>query len=379
MDRWHLPGGGKDLPLRAVVQAVNEILNRDQGRAFLLPSLSRACRSDLSLDRVNKNLTISLIQEGTDSGIFKVKTEVHPAGYHPMNVAFCLNVSRHPRLNDLHESIFSNLKRLWEINSKYVAEPFCQGRAVLRGKRELVVFSTKWLEGYTEVNMFNWAEALGAGPVRNGFEPLGLRGLRLNAPFETGFYEGIIREPLADEIASEMVKILTLYFDPRTEEAIGDYGINSGDFVYRADPDGGFTLKLVTCRQIIKFPASPSSKEHVRAFLFLDDLFRHSENSVHHQEWADPGEWRRYTIFTFTPNDVCRGVKKALVEKYGAEKALPMVLNWLAAYVAMEGEVQKVQPLETKESIFRQHLIMREIEKFLRAEGYPLGRIVVEI
>ena len=369
--------------MNAVLYALTEILNRDNGKAFLLPSLSKACGFPLSLDRINRNLTVSFLQEGSDSGIFKVEAKVNTADQGAKRFSFCLNIARNPRLNDLHAAIYHNLKRLRESDGRFVVEPFCLDAAasMQEGRKiELAVFSAEWLKGYTEVNMFNEAEAVDGEPAKNGFEPLGLRRLRFNYPGRDGFLRGIIRDrALADEIASEMVKILTLYFDPQTEEAVGNYAINAGDFVYRAGPGGAFSLKLVTCRQIIKFPAAPSDQEHLRAFIFLDDLFRHRENSVHHQEGADPIDWRRYAIFTFTPTDICRGIKKALIERQGAEKARPMVLNWLAAYIAMDRLAQEFQPPGTREIIFRQAMIKQEIEAFLQAEGYPLGRIVVEI
>lgn len=370
-DRWHIRNQN-DVPMSTVRQALTEVLNRDRGRSFLLPSLGKAAGFRIVPERLDRNLKVWLVQEGANSGIFRVDAKVKRiANQGPKTFSFCLNAARNPSLNDLHEKIFRNLGKLRAADPRYVVEPFAFGLAAARHEErevELAVISTEWLDGFTEVNMFNAAEAVDGGPPLNGLEVAGLRQVRFNEAGKT-FREGIIKDgKLANSIASEMVKILVLYFDSQAARPIVDYGINSGDFVYRVRPDGGFDLKLVTCREIREFPELTENQEFAKGFILLEELLNHRENSVHYQARFAGAEFRKYAIYTFTPTDVCRGIKSALIERYGVVEGRPVAHKFLYGYLRLSEKMQEMMPAESKEVYFRRIMIRTEIEAFLKNE-----------
>ncbi|MFA6169521.1 MAG: hypothetical protein WC772_01955 [Candidatus Margulisiibacteriota bacterium] len=368
VDRWNIFVDPRDLPLRVITSALTEIVNRDGGRAFLLPSLTKASGLQVTPERIGE-LSASFFQEGGDSGIFKLEAKIVLPGQGEKTVAFCLNVARNPELNDLHAEIFRNLQRLRKIDPAYVVEPFCLDLATARdGEREIkvAVFSTEWLTGYTEVNMFNLAESIDGGVALDGLEAVGMRQLRFNQPSRSGYYDGVIKDHFLEEaIAVEMVRILTAYFKPETMEMIVDYGINSGDFVCRLESDGSFSLKLVTCRDILRHDDFPSAPTAVRAFPLLEELFRHRENSVHHQSRLDLADLMKYSIYTFNPSEVCEGVVKALVAKYGAKAGRREALEWLGTYFLIDKQLQQEHPFADKDRFFRQMVIRQELGEFL--------------
>jgi hypothetical protein len=353
---------GTSMPL--VCSAIEEVINRDAGAAFLLPSLSRTCRFEVGLNRVARDLTILKFQEGRYSGVFKVTAKVDMPGQGYKSFSFCLNASRTSEFNALQTDIHRLLDFLRGINPRFVVEPFYleTGSFSQGGRRgEVAVHSSEWLEGYTEVNMFNSGEDL------PGLEAVGWRRVKLNNPFFHG--EGTIEDDsLADAIAEEMVKILTIYFDSKTARAIWNYGINAGDFVCRIKADGTPDLKLITARAIRDYPAH--DKEHVKAYGFLDELFYHRENSSHHQNPLDPQSVMRYLIYPFTPMDVCRGLKKGLVEKYGADEAHTKLLYWLGTYLIISQMViQSAGGYRDNAHQFRDFLVRNDITRFLASEG----------
>lgn len=143
-DRWHIMSQHVDLPLRVATSAVSELLTRDQGRAFLLPSLSRACHSPLSLHQVDRDLDIIHFQEGADSGIFKVDARIKLDGGEPKTYSICLNVARGlervglrcVRFNDLNrEGYFTGV-----IEDEALAEKYGEAAA-----RSMVL---SWLATY---------------------------------------------------------------------------------------------------------------------------------------------------------------------------------------------------------------------------------------
>jgi len=211
-----------------------------------------------------------------------------------------------------------------------------------------------------------------------GFEAIGLRKIILNSPIFRSYEEATINDPeLEAAIAEEMVKILTLYFDPLTGEAIRKWGVNNGDFVYKALPDGAFSLKLVSARSLEPYPILNENSPHFNAMGFIDNLIRTREWSITHQNPDDP-QSNQLALFPFTPTDICRGIKKALVEKHGAKAARPMLLKWLGAYITgntLAAQIKELPP-EEKVLVFRSIMAREEIGRFLfEEEKYPRGVI----
>lgn len=383
INQWQTPGKGRAVPISVVLAAITELVNQEQGRAFFLPSLSKASGFPVTLDRVSRNLTIEKMTEGADAGIFKVTAEVTAETGDKKSFSFCLNSSKSPQSNALHHDICQNLARARKMNPDYPVRPFYlgKGKALHQGQEiSLAVLSTEWLEEFTEVNMTNIAERRADFQPDPGFAVVGLRRMILNDPVRfRSLEEAVIQdEQLADSIAAEMVKILALYFNPQTGEGIEDWGVNNGDFVYKPKPDGSVGLKLVTIR---KFGCIPLPKyflaPHFIAFPFIDRLLMHRENSITQQDPADPRH-EDFAIHPFTPTDICRGLKLAFVERYGQEKAREILLKWIGTYLLGGKLAAQIQPaFEDKQRMFRTIFFHQEAGRFLfEEEKYPRGMVI---
>ena len=378
IDKWGTHG--KALPIDVHCSAVSERLNRDQGRTFLLPSLAKACGTTLSLDRVDRNITVDKIQEGGDSGIFKVTAKVDVDG--KRTVSFCLNSAKHPDKNQLHNTIMRNLARVRRINPEYAVRPYYLGPGIAQHEREevsLAMLSTEWLEGYMELSMINMAEDLTGRRPDPGMAAMGLKRLLINHPSagET-IRDAIIKDAeLASAIAEEMVKIFTLYFNPATGECIQQWGINNGDFVYKPNPDGTFSLKLVSIRSFapIRTP-DHSIGQHFNAFPFIDRLLTMRETSVSHQH---PDPWAEtLSIHPFTPTDICRGIRAGLIEIHGEKEGKAMLIKWLATYAMANSLSQRMGDcFQLKERLLRSMMMQQEIKRFLVDEIGVRGEVVI--
>lgn len=355
MSGWQITNVPRSLPLSAATAAVDRILNLDAGRAFLVPTLSAIVGQELSRAKVGSELTVHKFEDGADSGIFKVTAQVNMGKI--MDVSFCLNVSRHPANNKLHENIFENLSRLWKIDPRYVVRPlaFGRGEVVHEGQKiELAVFPTIWEENYAQVNMFSTANGLQSLDSVETFNVIGERRIYLSPPLAG--QDNFVGDRIEGKIAEGIVRTLTHYFNPQTGEAIRWYMINIGDFIYRPGVDDDPSIKLVTARKFSPPPNVRPASPVMNGSNFLYELLFHCENSVFQQEPA-----RRSMIFTFTPADVYRGVKKALVQKYGTDEAFNLFTK-LIKVCLFRLEYSDYQP-ESKMVDYRTRLIIREFKR----------------
>ena len=378
--QWGTHGRQVSLPIAVNLAAITELINRNSGRTFLLPSLSKVCGFSVTLDQVNRNLTIKKIQEGGDSGIFKVAAEVNLGAENRKTFSFCLNSSKHPQLNKLHHDIYHNLVQARKTNAEYAVKPLFLGKGKTSYEGEqvrLAIFSTDWLEGYTEVDMINAAEDPDGRFTDLGLAAIGHRKIFLNISKNESLADGMINDPsLEDAIAEEMVKIFTIYFNPTTGEGIREWGINNGDFVYKPNNEG-FSLKLVTIRSLDPFPTFSKQTPAVNALPFIDNLLMHREYSVSHQDRLDPMA-DTLSLFPFTLTDICRGIKKGLIEKPDKERARELLFQWLGVYLALDRMSGGLRS-ERKDLVFRTALMRQEIGRFLfEEEKYPRG-VVIEI
>ncbi|MBU0686804.1 MAG: hypothetical protein KKB81_03010 [Candidatus Margulisbacteria bacterium] len=365
--RWHILPGPQHMPIRATKRALTDLINRDAGKAFLLPSLSHACGQDVILRHVKPQITISRTNEGGDSGIFKVTAEVNvDGGYRP--VSFCLHTAKGPELNDLHSGIFTNLRGLRLINDRYVVEPFCFGEGRFtyhRAEGELAVYSTEWLEGFIEVNMLNAAYLMdldSEGSLPHPWACARPRQVLINDP-AVPFLDRMVEETRAQiKIAGSMVKILALYFNPATGEGIRDWLVNAGDFVYRQAEDGSPTLKLITARGFSRLPDCELDNPDLNKFIFTWRILNRLENSVTHQDRGAPGfEW--YAIYPFTVPDIHGGIIAALKERYGGEHHVPELLRWANSYLSRKSSLM---PVSGSREFYR------DAEFYGRADGLAL-------
>jgi hypothetical protein len=58
--RWHI-NNASDVPILAARDAIAELVTRDNGRSFLLPSLEQAAGFKIAPERLDRNLSISMI------------------------------------------------------------------------------------------------------------------------------------------------------------------------------------------------------------------------------------------------------------------------------------------------------------------------------
>jgi len=372
-NHWDFKGQG-ELPFLICQNAIENLLNAKGGAAFLCPSLSKALGFDINHTQVTKDIAIEKIQEGLDSGIFKVTAEVNYQG-EKRPVSFCLVVSRGHYKNELHKQIPKHLAHLRKQQPDYVVRPFYSGTGYAPYQRDrisLVMYSTEWLNNSIEINMRNLTEATKV----SGLEEIGLRGLVFNG--EALPINKFIPDELAERIAAEMVKIVTLFFNPETGEHIEKYGINAGDFVYQEQPNGTFNLKLITCRAIEKFPKERISTE-LTIYHYIYSLLTNKENSLCYPISLYPYPVvQKHSIYPFTPQNICQGIIKAFIAKLDPEKGLEEAIKWLAIYLGVSKFHHPDDLCHNKNLML--HLIMaqQQIEKSLADLGIEVSIEIVE-
>ena len=372
-NHWDFKRNG-DIPFPICQQAIENMLNAKGGTAFLCPSLSKALGFEINPSQVTHNIAVQKIQEGLDSGIFKVTAEVNCQG-ESRPVSFCLVVSRGTYKNELHKQIPKHLNHLRKQQPDYVVRPFFIGTAQANyqgGQIPLVMYSTEWLENHIEVNMRNATEVI----ILPGLEEVGLRGLVFNS--EAHPINTFVPDNLAEAIATEMVKILTLFFDPQTGEHIGKYGINAGDFVSHAQPNGAFSLKLVTCRAINNFPKENIPIE-LTIYHYIYSLLTGKENSLCYPiSIYTEAVVQKYSIYPFTPQNICQGIIKALIAKLGPEKGLEEAIKWLAIYLGFFKSHPPDGLYHNQNLMLRLIMAQQQIEKSLADLGIEVSIEIVE-
>ncbi|MFA6431282.1 MAG: hypothetical protein WCV91_02725 [Candidatus Margulisiibacteriota bacterium] len=371
LDRWRCVANQPGFPIRVSCAAIEEALTRENGQAFLLRSLSRACGQELNITQVDPEITVYKDQEGSDSGIFKVTAKVTTGSGETKPVSFCINAAKASSQNQRHHDIFDNFIQLRKIDPRFVVRPYFYtiGKALHQGSEVgLAVFSVEWLEGYSEVSAVNIAEDFSGLPPDLGMAPAGMRRFFLNDRKFKSMHEAEIRDrKLTEALGEEMIRILFTYFDLETGIGIHNFGINNGDFVYKALPDGSFSLKLISVRRFAPFPkAEIVGKSHFNILGFIDKLLYKKETSVTHNDPADR-YYDTLAIYPFTALDICRGIRKALIEKYGPEAYKPVLLKILGTLLLMSKLSLKTIDL-TSEEIARNIEVSIEITRFISEE-----------
>lgn len=351
-----------------VKRAINEALDRDNGHALLLPALAKAYGAPIDPRRIMGDVQVWKFQEGSDLGVYKVSVTYRPVGQPAREIAFCLNAAKSAEADAKLRSIHYDLRKMQEINPEYVVEPYFIFEA-----DGVTLHASEWLTDYIEVNMFNMGERL------HGVEALGYRQVLLNSPLFRSESERMVPLDLGDAIAAEMVKIIVLYFNPRIGQALIIPHINAGDFVCRVDPDGQPKLKLITSRGFMTLQTSPTGEDTLNTVEFLTRLVIKRENSINHQFHRGEAEAIRFAIYPFSGRDICRGIKLALTERFGAAAAKEKAIKWITTYLAMSQMARQVRGgFAHRGDEERSRILEPEMVQFLRDEGYPVTEVSIQ-
>jgi len=170
---------------------------------------------------------------------------------------------------------------------------------------EVNVAACEWLEGFREINVLDRYD----GKVV----------VRLWEPALRAEVHVAVQEEDSNLIMEEIFKVLTYYYLPESRAGIGMTHINSGDFVIRVEPDGTFTVKIITMRRMDIGVTIPLFIHRLINMDTLDDMSRKEEREVLRFKVAN-------SRLAF------RGLRKGLREKHGIGEGDRLCREWLAIY-----------------------------------------------
>jgi methylase of polypeptide subunit release factors/anti-sigma regulatory factor (Ser/Thr protein kinase) len=326
------------VPMEDIDHALIDLFRNNEGK-FIRDTLSKKVGHEIALKHIDNHIVIELRNEAARSGIYKVYTGVSEGDSGQFKpCAFGLAVAKCDFLNRAVENEFNTVNHFRQI-CRYVMQPYCCDRvsiSVAGINTELAVFSMEWKEGFEEVNFVSRRLARdrpedfgdlvqpaesGAGVVLSAYNPA--RGLTTLVPLDN--------EQTGRNIKEEIVKIITLCFDPEKGERLEDSCFNAGDFVYNPDTK---EVSLISCRGIRAMNQEGMfeyTKEQVNVYDFIFWLL--STKTISQGIcWLPPGHWGDYEEIIFEPQDVFNGIKKALIEKYGPREGIRKLVVWFKFY-----------------------------------------------
>ncbi|MDO9065968.1 MAG: hypothetical protein Q7U96_02655, partial [Chloroflexota bacterium] len=317
--RWKVTPG-EYLPISIARKVIRELFIRNNGQ-FMVDTLAKILGDRIRQDRISGQVKIEYRQEAGLEGVFKV--EFTSPDKEP--VIFGLIVGKRDSDNSKVREDYETISYFYNVDPRYIVKPYMYDQGAFRYKdREgnLSMFTVAWMEGYDEVNFVLPAFGRARGLIALGQRTMGvvlnIRGKQLQSVGSIKIEEWIKRE---------IVKIITLYFNPEKGEMLADINFNGGDFIVSLAKRH---IVLCTSRGKHNFSSiniPGVTQRQVNIAYFIDYLMNVKTLSLGAVNIALV-DFNIAESRIFSEDKVREGIRAALIEKLGEEEGLRQFKSW---------------------------------------------------